>query len=357
MRVLHINLEPGWRGGERQTLNLMSGLRDLGYDNRLLTRQKSPLGSKCREQGFVVREISKPYLAYGRHMRGFDCIQTHEVRGLQLAAAWKPLLRSPLVYTRRVDFIPSRHWFTRYKYRQADTVVAISEKIRTVLLEWGLRADRCRHIPSGISFEPKARSGRVRELQQRFAGRTVVGCIASLVEHKDPLNLIRAAERIRHSRPDVCVVLVGEGPLRPDLEKTIRELRLDNVVLEGYQDDPYSYFGIFDCFVMASRQEGLCSSILDAFWQEVPVVATSAGGIPELVVDQETGLLARPEDPQDLARALESMLGNKELQDRCVRRAREVLEERFSLQTMARAYAAIYERLCSAPKPAQPASR
>ena len=345
MRILHINLEPGWRGGERQTLHLMQGLRELGHASQLLTRKNSPLGDRCRADGFPVRHISKPYLGYGRHLRGFDCIQTHEVRGLQLAAAWKPLLGTPLVYTRRVDFTPSRHWFTKYKYKQADTVVAISRKIKTILVEWGLDPRRCRLIPSGISSEPRGRTERMEQLRQRFGPRPVVGTITSLVDHKDPFTFLQTAAWFQQHKPEVCFVLVGDGPLRPDLEQRIKALQLNNIQLEGYQEDPYSYLAVFDCFVMSSQQEGLCTSILDAFQHGIPVVATAAGGIPELVQDRETGLLAPVGQPESLAAAIATMLDDAGLRRDCTLKAKHLATHRFGIQSMARSYARVYEEL------------
>ena len=345
MRILHINLEPGWRGGERQTLNLMQGLRELGHASQLLTRKNSPLGDRCRADGFPVTDISKPYLAHSRQLRGFDCIQTHEVRGLQLAAVWKPLLDTPLVYTRRVDFTPSRHWFTKYKYKQADTVVAISRKIKAILVEWGLDPGRCRLIPSGISHEARGHPERMERLRQRFGPRPVVGTITSLVDHKDPFTLLQTAAWFQDNRPEVCFVLVGDGPLRPDMERTINALRLNNIHLEGYQDDPYSYLAVFDCFVMSSKQEGLCTSILDAFQHGIPVVATAAGGIPELVQDRETGLLVPVGRPESLAAAIATMLDDAGLQRECTRRAKHLATQRFGIQSMAGSYARVYEEL------------
>ncbi|MCF8108202.1 MAG: glycosyltransferase family 4 protein [Desulfohalobiaceae bacterium] len=345
MHILHINLEPGWRGGERQTLNLMLGLRDLGYANHLLTRKMSPLSQKVREQGFPATEISKPYLAHGYFLRKFDCIQTHEVRGLQLAAAWKPLLGRPLVYTRRVDFTPSRRWFTVKKYRQADKVIAISQKIRSVLVEWGLEDDQCCVIPSGISFETRPQQKRIAMLRTRFAGQTVIGSITSLVDHKDPFTLLQTAAWFERNRRQTCFVLVGDGPLRPDIERRIKELQLSNIHLEGYQEDPYSYLAVFDCFVISSKQEGLCTSILDAFQHGIPVVATAAGGIPELVLDRETGLLAPVGRPDSLAAAITTMLDDAGLQEACTRRAKHWVAEQFGLQSMARSYARVYEEL------------
>ena len=102
MRILHINLEHGWRGGERQTLYLMRGLRDLGNENQLLARKNDLFVQQVLQFDFNVKIINKPFMVYGPFLKYFDIIQLHEVRGLQLAAFWKFFHSRPLIFTRCV---------------------------------------------------------------------------------------------------------------------------------------------------------------------------------------------------------------------------------------------------------------
>lgn len=345
MRILHINLERGWRGGERQTLYLMKGLRDIGYENHLLARKNDLFVQRALKCGFSVKIINKPFLLHGPFLRNFDIIQLHEVRGLQLAAFWKFFHRRPLVVTRRVDNMPSHHAFTRFKYKQADRLIAISGKIESVMVDWGFDPALITVIHSAISLESKAQPAKVRELKKRFSGRKVVGCIASLEGRKDHTTLLDAAALVNKQRSDVVFVLIGDGVLRVKLEAQAKELGLDNVVFEGYQDDPYSYYPFFDVFLMTSKAEGLGSAILDAFFHRIPVVATAAGGIPELVVNEQTGLLAPVKNPQKVAQDLLRMLDNLDLRHRCTTQAYSLLERNFNVPVMAEAYDHVYREL------------
>ncbi|HOS97433.1 MAG TPA: hypothetical protein PLU54_07245, partial [Deltaproteobacteria bacterium] len=124
MKILHINLERGWRGGEQQTLYLMEGLRSLGHESALLARSNRDLLSRVRAAVFPVIVISKPFVIHGRHARGYDIIHAHETRGLQIASVWKRLHGKPLIYTRRVDNPPGSHLFNRWKFGQVDRLVA-----------------------------------------------------------------------------------------------------------------------------------------------------------------------------------------------------------------------------------------
>jgi glycosyltransferase involved in cell wall biosynthesis len=345
VRIVHINLERGWYGGERQTLYLMEGLRSLGHENTLLARENEIFVRRVREKGFPVRILGKPFLLHGRLLREFDVVHAHEKRGLQLAALWKRFHGRPIVYTRRVDYVPGRHLTNRFMYRKMDLLVAISDKIREIMIAWGTAPDRIRVIRSTVPFERAVPAGDSEGLRKRFSGKKVVGCVASLVAHKDHHTLLEAAAIISGHRDDVVFLLLGDGELRPELEGKAASLRLRNIVFEGYQDNPYPYFPIFDIFTLTSREEGLGSSILDAFLYQVPVVATAAGGIPELVKDRDTGLLAAVGDPVMVAQHLEEMLDDDELRRRCTRNAYDLLKREFTIETMARSYESVYREV------------
>jgi glycosyltransferase involved in cell wall biosynthesis len=347
MRILHINLERGWRGGERQTLYLMKGLSNLGYENHLLVRKNDLFIKQALRYGFRVRIINKPFLFHGPFLRHFDIIQIHEARALQLAAFWKFFHNRPLVFTRRVDNMPSNHAFTRFKYQQVDRLIAISQKIKSVMVDWGYNPALITVIRSAVRLESTAQSAKVQALKQRFAGRKVVGCIAALEGRKDHFTLLDAAALVNKKRNDVVFVLIGDGVLRAKLEAEAKARYLDNVVFEGYQEDPYSYYPLFDVFLMTSKAEGLGSAILDAFFYRIPVVATAAGGIPEIVTNEQTGLLAPVRDSKRVALDLLRMLDNPNLRHRCTTRAYSLLERDFSVPVMAKAYDNVYRKLTS----------
>jgi glycosyltransferase involved in cell wall biosynthesis len=345
MRILHINLERGWYGGESQTLYLMEGLRALGHENTLLARDNDIFIQRVRAKGFPVQVINKPFLVHGRRISHYDLVQTHEKRALQLAVLWKYFHKSPIVYTRRLDYIPGKHVLNSFIYSNVDCLVAISEKIRSIMTDWGYAKERIRVIPDSVSLDIKDFPEDSMRLRQRFQGKKVIGCVASLVRHKDHDTLIEAAAIIRRHRDDVVFILVGDGVLREALELKVRKLGLENIVFEGYQHNPYPYYGIFDVFTMTSREEGLGSSILEAYLYRVPVVATTAGGIPDIVKDHETGLLVPVENPHMLAQGLLRMLDDEDLRLHCAQKAYASLEQRFTIETMSRSYESLYHVL------------
>lgn len=350
MRVLHINLERGWRGGERQTLYLIKGLDEIGCENQLLSRNNDAFVQRAVKFGLNVKIIRKPFLCHGPFLRQFDIIQAHEVRGLQLAAFWKFFHKRPLVFTRRVDNMPSHHLLTRFKYRQVDQLIAISERIRSVMAEWGVPSNLITVIHSSINLENRAQPAKVTDLKNRFRGRKVIGCVGSLEGRKDHSTLLESAVLLKKKRDDVIFLLIGDGVLRPRLENKTKELGLGNVIFEGHQEDPYSYYPVFDVFLMTSRSEGLGSAILDAFFYRIPVVATGAGGIPELVVHGKTGLLASVGCPDEISEHLIRMLEDRDLRHRCASEAYNLVKRDFSIPAMANAYYQIYAELNRTPR-------
>jgi L-malate glycosyltransferase len=347
MKILHINLERGWYGGERQTLYLMEGLRVLGHENALLARENELFVKRVRESGFTVHVIKKPFLVHGHYLSDFNIVHAHEDRGLQLAALWKHSHRRPVIYTRRLDYIPGKHLLNRIKYGKIDCLVAISEKIKSVMVEWGFPQDCINVIHSSIFLDRISPPNDSIALKQRFQDKKVVGCVASLVRHKDHDTLIEAAEIINRHRNDIVFVLLGEGDLRAALEHKVMKLGLKNIIFEGYQNDPYPYYNIFDVFTMTSSEEGLGSSILDAFLYHVPVVATAAGGIPDFVKDGETGLLVPVKNPQMVAQSILRILDDNNLRLRCTQNAYAMLEQEFTSEKMAQAYDSLYRELTS----------
>lgn len=345
MKIIHINLERGWYGGERQTYYLMQGLRNLGHTSVAIARMDDLFAQRVSNDGFTVSSVRKPYFIRGHLLCNCDVIHAHEVRGLQLAVLWKLFHKRPIIYTRRVDYYPGRHFITRLKYREIDRLVAISSTIQSMMIQWGVPSDKIRLIHSSVFIQKEFPSNTTQELRQRFRGRKVIGCIASLVRHKDHYTLLQAADIIRRYRDDVIFLLIGEGVLRGELERKVMDLGLNNILFEGYQDNPYQYFPIFDIFTLSSREEGLGSSILDAFLHRVPVVASAAGGIPDLIKDGETGVLVPIENPRMLAQGLMRMLDDVTLRTRCIEKAYVLLQQEFTVEAMSRSYEALYREV------------
>jgi len=347
VRVLMIDSEETWRGGEGQVSLLMRGLGEKGIAVSLAAPPLSEIGRRAVELGvpFFPLPIAngmdmRAVWALRRYLRRgeFDIVHCHSSHAH--GVAWMALgiarsasrdgrqARPKLVVSRRVDFPVGRSGFGALKYRRGvDVFLAISKGVREILVECGVSEERIELVSSGIDLEKFDEVGDTAYLDSEFGldeGTTVVGNVAALAPHKSQSDFIRAAKIVREEIPGVRFFIVGEGELRPALEALIARLDLKaEVMLTGFRPDVLAILSRFDCFVLSSYLEGLCTSIMDAQALGVPVVATRTGGVPELVDDEETGLLVPPREPALLADAVVRMLRDGELRSKCVRRARE----------------------------------
>ena len=174
----------------------------------------------------------------------------------------------------------------------------------------------------------------------------IVGNVAALVPHKGQRHFIEAARLVLPHVPDARFVIAGEGELRSALEKQIKDHHLEkHVILAGFRPDVLSMHKAFDVFVMSSITEGLGTSLIDAMGASKPIVATTVGGIPEVVVDGETGFLVPPRDHEAMASAIIRLLTNDNLRRRMGAAARVRAESRFSAERMVQETLRVYQRV------------
>jgi glycosyltransferase involved in cell wall biosynthesis len=208
----------------------------------------------------------------------------------------------------------------------------------------GLEARACAEATTVVihnGVEP-----RPVEPRETRSGPCRLVTVGRLQAPKDPLTLVRALAALGHAHE---TVIVGDGPDRSAVEAEVRRLGLDSVVrLAGVRNDVAELLAAADLFVLSSRSEGLPLSILEAMAAGLPVVASSVGGVPELVVDGETGLLVPPGDPRSLARAIERLLADAALRGRLGAAGRARVVEHFDLASAQRAHLDLYRSLLAA---------
>ncbi len=177
----------------------------------------------------------------------------------------------------------------------------------------------------------------------------VIGCVGRYRPVKDQALLVDAVARLVPDHPDLRLVIVGEGELRPQLERQVADLGVgDRVRLHGNEADPRPMYGAFDVLAQASRSEGLPNVLLEAAAAGCPIVATDAGGSGEIVVDGRTGLLVPTRDVDALAAALRRMIDDRELRRRLGSEARAHVAESFGMDRFVREYGDLYEELAAA---------
>jgi L-malate glycosyltransferase len=280
MNILHVDTARQWRGGQRQLQLLVQGLRERGHHQELV----SPIA----RHGLKTWPVWRLMMA----ARGRDIVAAHTSHAHQLCvlAGLRPLVH------RRVDFPVSGGW----KYRRARGYICVSEAVRGVLNQSNALV-----VPDGVAPlkpSPPADLG---------PGRIVLA-VGALVDHKDHATLARAARGL-----DARVVVAGEGALRyPELEHL------------GQRDDIAALHARANVFVHSSKLEGMGQAVIEALQAGLPVVATAAGGVPEVV--GEAGLLVPVGDSDALRAALQAALaGNHPASSVSIQRG-----QTFSVQRM-----------------------
>jgi glycosyltransferase involved in cell wall biosynthesis len=355
LSLFHIDAGKEWRGGQRQSFLLVRELRKMGYRVEFVVQPGSPLELKAVEAGLPVLplrmrcELDLPAVfRLAGQMKKRDCrlAHFHEAHGLAVGAAAARRAGVPLQFiSRRVDFpLKSRSKYTR----EIDAVIAISEGVRAVLLDSGVPDSLITVIPSGIDFTPFEPAGPRDFLRREFGfapDEFLVGIVAALEDHKGHTYLIEASKIVRDQAPKVRFIVVGTGSLRMMLDQQAKDLGVEDIVFFlGFRDDVPRILASLDLFVLSSHHEGMGSSLLDAMASRLPVVATRAGGIPEVVEDRETGLLVPPRDPAALAQAILELYRDRELGGRLAGRGLEVVHRKYSAEAMAGKIAGLYEQ-------------
>jgi glycosyltransferase involved in cell wall biosynthesis len=342
MRITHVNLARGFRGGERQTLNLMEGLAALGVEQTLVCRTGAELKRRVAHLPVKIREIAHPLLGH-LNPPGADIIHVHEARGAYWAAIEHMLRHTPYIITRRIPNPISDSAVTASVYRNADKLLGVSQYVaRCLAQKTGLPVNAILSSTSTLPADP----ARVREIRERFGSGPIIGHVGALHDHhKGQSVLIQAFLRLVQDFPTAQLLLVGEGPDRAQFEVLANgDPRIHFV---GFQNDIGSWTAAMDLFCFPSREEGLGSSVLDAMALKVPVIAAKVDGLPELIGNNERGLGVDGHEPAAWEGAMRRMLGDAAMRAQAVQAASSFSAEN-GIEAMTRSYLAVYEKVWSA---------
>lgn len=333
----------------------MKGLRERGHTATLVTQPDSPLAEKAAAEGIAVETIRMrgewdlaaawKLIWLTRRLKP-DFVHAHDGHAVSmagLAAAWGGGARA--ICTRRVDFAIN----SARKYARMTRVICISEAIKLVCIAGGIPEEKLQVVKSGIDLsrviDAKA---DVNALRSEFAPEKkkplLLLNVASLTDHKGQTYLLDAMPTVVARLPQVQLVIVGTGELERELKHKVNILALENdVVFAGFREDVPALLKACDAFVMSSHLEGLCTSVMDAMAAGKAVVATSAGGIPELVEDGKTGQLVPPCEPDALAEKLLAVLLDRKQREHLGRNGAAKATREFSYSLMVEGTLAVYQ--------------
>jgi glycosyltransferase involved in cell wall biosynthesis len=352
VRILHIDTELTWRGGENQLRLLLAGLAKAGAESFIAVRPGSAAATRLTPLGQVatlpMRGGFDPgaALALRRLCRdhAIDVIDAHTSNAHSLALlATLGAPRVRLVVHRRVDYVPSSGLLNRRKYLtpRVDRYVAISAAIKGVLTAYGVPEGRVAVVKSAIDtsgYHDSARPSARAALAQAYGVDPAVaflGNASALTAQKGYEVLIDAAAELKNRGVPFHLFIAGEGELTSKLERQRADLGLEHhVTFLGFIQDVPGFLSGLDVLAVPSNYEGLGTIILEGTGAGLPVVATRVGGIPEIITHGKTGLLSDVGDAHQLAANLALAIGDPELRRRLNEAARAHVAREFSVDAM-----------------------
>ena len=356
---MHVDTSKGWRGGQQQAFYLVRELKNRNIPTAMVCQPGSIMENACKKADVPVYPISMRGewdLFAGRRLGrlsrqlGFSLLHAHCAHGVMLAL-WARLFfpGTQVLATRRVDFSIGSSPLKRLKYTNTplSKIVCVSSAIKAILVTEGVQDSKLALVYSGVDLNrfDDADSGQATLLESVPKDKIIVGTVAALVGHKDYPTLLQAARTILDVRKDVVFCAVGEGEERATILSLVRQLGLGkHFIFTGFQENVGAYLKRFDIFVLASHMEGLGGSILEAMLCKLPIVATTVGGIPEIIEHPKSGLLVPPQNPKLMAQAILGLMNDRTMRKHMGQNAR-IHVERFSMEKMIKGNLEVYASL------------
>lgn len=362
LRIFHLIKSLGRGGAE---MLLPEGLRfadreRFTYGYGYFLPWKDAMVGSLREQGADVTCFSArsnaAILASTRrvaaHLEGWgaDLVHCHMPMAGVVGRVAAKLAGIPVVYTEHnlfERFHPVSRRLNHLTWRWQEEVIAVSGDVAESIRTHAPASVPVKVVLNGIDVETFRRDGvdggGVRAELGIPADVPVVGAVAVFREQKRLDDWLEAAHILRARIPATRFVLIGDGPLRAELEGRVRRLALEDAVhFPGLQEDVRPYLAAMDVYMISSLFEGLPLALLEAMSMECAVVSTAVGGIPEVIRDGRNGFLVETGRPQRLAGAVARLLESPDTARRCAAEARRTVQERFSMARMTRELESTY---------------
>lgn len=358
LRVLGVDPERGFAGGETQVLGLTLELLRAGHQAELGCDPRGALYARAKAAGVVCRPLAirnafdiraalrlRKIIVEGC----YDVVHFHTSRAHSMAPAVSGMARA-MVVTRRMDYRPNR-LFAPYLYNRAvDAVAAISTPVARALQAAGVRPERLVVIPSGVDcerFRPPTpvEKRAARECLGIAPDEFAVGAVGALEERKGHCYLLEAIAALgaRAGRARVVCLIAGAGSLAGELsEIVVRRGISDRVKMLGRVEDSRPLLEALDLFVFPSLKEGLGVAMLEAMASGLAVVASASGGVVDVVQEGISGILVPSADARAIATAIKRLCSDEAERSRVGAEARKRVCARFSVAAMARRTIELY---------------
>ncbi len=367
IRIAHLIYSPAIGGSEMVAVNICSNLDTSKFHPMVLFmyKAKGPLEEILSERGISSHHLDRSYarrlfgpflLALSLASLKIDVLHVHHVPLLMaIKHAAKLAGIKGIVLTEHAKYSISRSLKMQSECRKAadylhGSFVSISDDLKAYFVnELGIDANKIIVIQNGVDSAKYCPGQRTEELLSLIPPShrgPVIATVGRLAEAKDHENFLQALSLLKKDHHCPLLIIVGDGEMRGQIEKSVKEKELLNeVVLVGSRSDVERILPGVDAFVISSKREGLPMALLEAMSAGLPVVSTSVGGIPEVIQNGMNGLMVPPENPEKLADALKKILIDREMAKKLGNEARNTVVRNYSMKIIAQTYSRVYSEI------------
>lgn len=355
MRLIQFTAGTSWRGHEQKIIYLYEAFKDYGLveDQWIICPHDSEISKVAESKGMqvITFDLKSEYdLKFSKKLKAIcneknaNMLFIHSSKAHTLAVISSLLfgLKVPLVLcrtlTKRVDTNFFRKW--KYNYKGIKKILCITQPVVDVLKFAVKDTSKLRIVGILTDIKKFTKTKKTGILHKEFNipdDYKIIGNIADFSDFKDHFTWVNTVkELVSRNNIKAKYILVGKGALEAQVRAQVKALNLEeHIIFTGFRTDIPEILPEFDLFLFTSKDEPAGGVILESYACRIPVVAANAGGIPELVIDKETALLAKVENPIDFADKVELLLQDEELQEKFKTNGYEFLKNNFTKEVIA----------------------
>jgi glycosyltransferase involved in cell wall biosynthesis len=361
LKILFVDLEMEWRGGQNQALLLLRAINARGDTAELVTVKGSALGKRAQARRVKVHSVPR----YGTRAaaalkifnltrnRAFDLVHANEAHAVTAAWLAGAHRQAAFIISRRVGYPLGKSRLAMDRYLAATRIVAISEWVVERLVESGAPKEKISVVYEGVelpTLPTDEMRGRARRRWKIPKEATLLGSVGVLSPDKGHELLIRALAQLRAEFPECRLLLAGDGPSRPQLEALAKELGVaEMVIFAGFVTDIDFVYQALDVFLFPSSFEGLGTSLLAAMSYEIPSVSFQCCAFGEIIENEKSGLLVEPGNVGEIAQAVSRLLRDKEFARSLGQAGRARIADKFSSTRMVEEMSEVYREVLLPP--------
>ena len=376
MKILYIITKSNWGGAQRHVFDLATDMKKRGHDVVVALGGDGILRSRLEENSIPTRSINElgRDVSVSKDAGSFkeifniirrekpDVIHLHSPKAAGLGALAGRILRvKKIIYTvHGWAFNESRpihqkiaiiifSWFTTLLSHK---IILLSQKELSQTLSFPFIKQKTALIPLGITAPVFMSVDGSKQFMSKQIGlpfadfnkKVVVGTIAELHPNKGLTFFIEALKTVIEKHPNVIAVLVGGGEQYEYIKSLIEKYGLSKqIFLTGYVEAASEYLKAFNVFVLPSIKEGLPYTIIEAGFAGLPVIATTVGGIPEIIEDMKSGILIQPRKPAEIAHAINFYVEHTDVARQYAKALNESVKVKFALERMLKETEGVYK--------------